>query len=862
MLFKKITILFLCAIFFLIVAPDTVFSQQLPQQDSITVSIAPDYDKVGKFHRSLFGEGYRKLWAAPVKLKIFYLAKEKGGMTILKKGGGLQTKSLRLKDAAGNEWALRTIQKYPEQGLPENLKAGLAKDILQDQVVTAHPFASLTVPLLADALGIPHAHPEIVYVPDDPLLGEFRKEFGNAVFLLEEREPLEGGGTDNTDKTQKELQEDNDTRLDQQIVLRARLLDMILGDWDRHEDQWRWQKEGDKNDRVYKPVPRDRDMVYYNTSGVFPWIVSHQWLNSKWQGFHPTIRDIKGFNVNARYFDRYFLNALGSADWDRAIEEVQAKLSDSLIERSIRAMPDTIFALSGQRLINTIIARRNNIAEPAKAYYRFISTYVDIPATDKREAVEIYNDGPGTVTVDIYKIKKDGTKGHSMYTRSFDPSVTKEIRVYGFGGDDIFKVNNNQKLPIKIRLVGGLGDDSFQVAANSPAKRKLLIYDLRKEHNSVVSAVGAKLRLSNDSSVNEFDKKAFKYDRFAIVTLANYSPDEGLILIGGFFNSIHGFRKQPHAFFNELLINYSIGRETFIINYFAEFKNLIGKYDLGVNFNSRGPKGLSNFFGLGNESVFENKGNKKIGYYRSRYDYINADVRLYRDLPKHWRLSGGVALQYYTSRASNNKGKFFEKYNGDYPGSILYHDKTYAGLIAGAEMDTRNSQVMPSGGAYWNTTIRAMKETGGEHSSYGNLLTEFSFYCRPFKTESFILANRVGAGTTVGQPAIFQQLYLGGKQSLRGFHSNRFAGKTILYNNLEMRIKLFDFNSYLLPGTVGLIGFNDIGRVWLPGESSSKWHDGYGGGIYIMPANLFLIQAAVGFSKEGSLPYISIGFRF
>src|SRR4029077_14124009 len=124
----------------------------------------------------IFGEGYRKLWAAPVKLKIFSLKNEKGGLTIVKRGGGLQTKSLRLKDAAGNEWVLRTIQKYPEKGLPPNLRAGLAKDILQDQVITGHPYSSLTVPPLADALGIAHAHPEIVYVPDDPLLGEYRKE--------------------------------------------------------------------------------------------------------------------------------------------------------------------------------------------------------------------------------------------------------------------------------------------------------------------------------------------------------------------------------------------------------------------------------------------------------------------------------------------------------------------------------------------------------------------------------------------------------------------------------------------------------------------------------------------------------------
>ncbi|MEO7765916.1 MAG: hypothetical protein ABIS01_00775, partial [Ferruginibacter sp.] len=67
---------------------------------------------------------------------------------------------------------------------------------------------------------------------------------------------------------------------------------------------------------------------------------------------------------------------------------------------------------------------------------------------------------------------------------------------------------------------------------------------------------------------------------------------------------------------------------------------------------------------------------------------------------------------------------------------------------------------------------------------------------------------------------------------------------------------------YLLPGTVGLVAFNDIGRVWLPGETSSKWHDGYGTGIYIVPAQLVLIQGVIGFSKEGTLPYISIGFRF
>ena len=232
------------------------YGQPVTVSDSIRVSIAPDYNKVGKLHRRFFGNGYRSSWAAPVWLRVCYLSKENGGLTVVKKGGGLQTKSLRLKDSSGKEWVLRTIQKYPEQGLPPNIRSGLAKDILQDQVVTAHPFASLTIPPLAEALGITHSSPEIIYVADDTALREFRKEFANAVYLLEEREPT--GDTDNSEKVQEALQNNHDIKVEQMIVLRARLLDIILGDWDRHEDQWRWKKQKEKSNTFYTPVPRDR----------------------------------------------------------------------------------------------------------------------------------------------------------------------------------------------------------------------------------------------------------------------------------------------------------------------------------------------------------------------------------------------------------------------------------------------------------------------------------------------------------------------------------------------------------------------------------------------------------------------------
>ncbi len=102
-------------------------------------------------------------------------------------------------------------------------------------------------------------------------------------------------------------------------------------------------------------------------------------------------------------------------------------------------------------------------------------------------------------------------------------------------------------------------------------------------------------------------------------------------------------------------------------------------------------------------------------------------------------------------------------------------------------------------------------------------------------------------------------LQLGGVHNLRGYHSLRFAGKSMLYHNVDLRIKLFDFSSYIFPGTMGVIGFNDVGRVWMPGEKSNKWHDGFGGGLYLVPADLVLIQALFGRSPEGIQTYISFG---
>ncbi|GEO08091.1 BamA/TamA family outer membrane protein [Segetibacter aerophilus] len=832
------------------------------KNDSVLVAIAPAYDQVGKFHRFWLGESYRKLWAVPVKMRVFHLSKEKGGLTILQRGGGLQTKSLRLKDPRGRQWVLRTIQKYPERGLPEKLRKTVAKDILQDQVVTGHPYSALTVPPFASALGIPHSNPEIIYVADDPGLGEYRADFANSVLLFEEREAVDTIRSDNSERAQQELQDDNDTRVDQKLVLRARLLDILMGDWDRHEDQWRWERIKDKNGLLYTPVPRDRDKVYYNTSGVLPWFLSHQWLKSNLQGFKKEIRDIGGYNYNNRYFDRYFLNSLNEEDWKEQIKYVQSKITDSLIKKSIRLLPDTVYALSGEKIVETLIARRNLLEKEALKYYKFLSKYVDIPTSDKHEIFELENKSNGELGVTIYKTKKDGAKEKVIFERTFSPDVTKEVRLYGFAGRNTFAVKGTGKSPIKVRLLGGADKDSFYVSNEVRNKNKVFVYDGINSENVLPNSRDAKIRISADTSIYNFDKRAFKYDQFGPIVSAMYNLDQGVQLRAGIIYEKHGFRKDPFAARHELFANYSTGRKAFMFSYFGDIRRVFGKTDLLINVLSRGPHNISNFYGVGNETQFIKTGNKGIAFYRNQYDYINADIRLKQNIQRHLRVSVGVAGQFYNSNQLKNENRFLETYSATHPNENVFSKRYYAGLVGGATLDTRNRYILPFKGVYWSSEIRGMQEIKGDKKTYGRVTTDLSFYMPVLRDSNLVIVNRLAAGSTVGQPAFFQQMQLGGIQNLRGYHFNRFTGHSMFYHSIQAQLKLFDFTSYLAPGSVGLIGFNDVGRVWARGEKSNKWHDGYGGGLYVVPADLVLIQVVVGHSIEGTQPYVTVGINF
>lgn len=831
-------------------------------KDSITTVIAPEYDQVSMIHRYWLGDSYRKLYNTPVKMRIIDLSKEKGGLNIVKLGGGMQTQSLRLVDSNGAEWVLRSIQKYPERSLPESLRKTIAKDIVQDQISIAHPFGALTVPTFNTALAIPHAAPELVYVADDPRLGEFQPIFRNRPYMFEPRMPFENEKTDNTLKVISKVLDDNDTKVDQRLTLRARLLDFVLGDWDRHEDNWRWDPEKDKGKKIYSPVPRDRDKVYYKTSGIFPVLLSYQWLKAHLQPFSPHIRNVAHWNFNARHFDRFFLNHLNESDWNEEIQILQNTLTDSLIHQAMLQMPDTIVKLSAEELETNIKSRRDELQSAATDYYHSLAKVVDLPLSAKREFIDIDFQKDGSISIDVHNKKKDGTEGARIFKRRFQPLETEEIRIYGMAGEDEYKLHGRGKSPIKLRIIGGSGHDIYSATDAFSNGRKTYLYDSKVDTNNTFNSLGnIRYRLKNDSSVHQFQYDNFVYDRKGVLVNFNYGIDRGLIIGAGYLIENQGFRKRPYAYRHDFMANYLTGRQSFIFEYKGNIKKLVGEQDLAIDFRALGPFNQSNFFGYGNNSIYNKSEEFEISYYRNRYDLINTDIFLEYSPLEKLKLFYGSSSEFYTSRMKNNIEKFFNDFNLSHPEENIFDSKFFTGATVGFDYDSRDNKNNAKKGIRlfsrfdWKAEIKGLKR---QFISWDNSL---SLYKTIFN-DHLTLANRTGVHAVWGDPYFYQHAQIGGERSLRGFNSQRFTGKTAVYNNLDARLKLFSFSSYLVPGTVGLIGFYDVGRVWIPNEQSDQWHMGTGGGIYFMPADLMTIQATVGVSKEAVLPYIRIGLSF
>jgi len=388
--------------------------------DSVWATAGRHYAQHGRLHGWLVGRHHRAAWAAPVRVPVLALRTarpEAGPLTPTKLGGGFQSTSLSLRGADGRPYVLRTIDKDPARILPKFFQKTFVANVLRDETSAGTPYGALVLPVLAQALGIAHAQPRVFYVlaGADFGLPEANARLSGKLVLLEEklsgphaRSPLLPTARAYLDEAAlaERLAASPRARLDQPALLRARLLDVLVGDWDRHAGQWQWAELPDSLHPLDRQrlvaVPKDRDQVFFRfADGLLPWLLTRRGPARHLTTFGAAIRDLPALVSNGRRVDERGLNELRRRDFRAAAALVQACLPDSVLARAVRRLPPAAFAAEGNGLLAALRRRRDQLPAVAEAYFTLLARRPVVRST--REAERFVVDRmPDSTTVRVY----------------------------------------------------------------------------------------------------------------------------------------------------------------------------------------------------------------------------------------------------------------------------------------------------------------------------------------------------------------------------------------------------------------------------------------------------------------------------
>lgn len=495
----------------------TVSSTTDYSDSTILVAVGEHYGR-SWLHTFFYGKHYRPAWTTPVEFRVLDLGTEKGGLKPTKQGGSRQTMNLRLVAPDSKEYVLRSVDKDPATALPEKWQQSYAANIIRDATSATHPYAALVLPPMAKAVGIHHTEPELVYIPHDPRLGEYLDNFGGMVALLEIRpdddlsdEP-NLGASENIKSTRSMLSDrfyNNNTSIDARYFLKARLFDMLIGDWSRHEDNWRWAQYENEHVKTYQAVPRDRDNVFYKLNdAIIPWFFMRTGLKKHFQTYSNNLSNLKELNASGRNLDETILAELTYQDWAEIADSVRLALTDEVIERAFREMPDTIYQLTAPDIMSKLKSRRDKLTPSVRRYYKELMRESLVVGSDKHERFEIEVLSSDEVRVRVSKITKQGEESRVMFERVYHASETKDLHLYGLNGNDEFVVTGSARPKTRISIWGGAGEDSYTVTGPKRMARRIRIEDTAYR-NTYNVAEGTRQKTVQNPQANQFDAEGW-----------------------------------------------------------------------------------------------------------------------------------------------------------------------------------------------------------------------------------------------------------------------------------------------------------------------------------------------------------------
>lgn len=829
--------------------------------DSIGTAVGASEYKAGFVKKVILGPLYRTSWTATIEAPYLNLDSMKGGLIATGKGGGKQTLSLSLEGGDGKTYVFRSIHKDPILALDPILRKTFVVGLSRQLTATQNPYGAMPVSFLLNSTNILHAQPQLFILPDDPKLGMFQEEYGGVLGILEEKAKKGKGdkpgsyGADDVVRSYdlfRQLYKDHDNRVDVRAFAEARLFDIWIGDWDRNEDNWKWAGYKKGNKTTYYPIPRDRDHVFSLWNGLVPYLADRKWGVQNFEHFDYDFGDLKTETWAARHLDRFLLSSLDKEQWMMLGNDLQKTMNDSLIDLAIQQFPDATIPLAGNTIGVKLKTRRDELPTGIEKYYKLLSKNVDVVGSNKAEYFKIKQLLNGNLEVSMYdKDKSDSISGSPLYNRVFIPGETKSVNVYGLDGNDLMMVEGPSVNSIQLRLFTGKGNDKV---TNLAGGNKIHIYDYNnKENDLITSTHKTKIVLSANRDIVEYNRQAFHYNTYLPIPMLYYSPDNGVTAGLGSIWTFYHFAEQDFA--DKLYVSGKVSSEG---NLQFKFSNLyhhaIGEWDWHITGDIAYPYPKVFFYGAGNETINLSE-DESLDYYESRYSGYHFSTGLQRII---WRKSSFNLSFFERHNEPNTLSDYFHSVDSTFLGQS---DLSYYGAELAFDLDFRDNVFAPKHGIrlFAKQTFNKYFESVG--GNFTNSEVSLELYQTSRRLLPITLGIKGGASRVRGKIPFYELNTLGRTTGLRGYYRDRFSGNTTVYLDNQLTMEFGDVNTAIVPLTIGIFGYFDVGRVWVPDETSSSWHNGYGIGVYFRPLmDILTTRFSVSFSDEAKSGLFEFGF--
>jgi len=810
--------------------------------DSITIAANPDL-QAGWLHRFIFGSLWRDVWTTPVNVMVLH------------------------PDAPiGKEYSFTPFNQDSVSSLPSDLSILLPQDIVNDQRSTLNPFAPLVIVPILQSVGLPYREARLVVLQDSTLDNEINQRTKNTLGILEwpwhipyiNADALHSDNFAETPSMLQSLEMDSQCRVNELQYLKARLIDIFIGDWDRSADKWLWIKA---QTNIWEPVPIKHRQGLVRVNGFLPTIADL--ALPELENCGENISSVENLTLTGRTLDRRLLISYSKQTWDSLASWIQSQISDSVLMMAVSKLPISIRDKEGKSLLHLLQSRRTQLPKAADEYYKLSSEYVDIRGSNKAERTEIRRIGKHLVSVAMYD--RSDTLHSPFYQRFFFDDITKEIRVLLLGGDDFTVIEGEESSNIKIIIDGGEGKNVFvcknsnSFNLNSFSLNEITFYDMNPASRI---AAGYNTQTTQNLSANTVEEKEHQNkiavrdwgSEWSFSPWLDINPDDGLFVGGGPILTKYGYRIESYA--QQIGMRAGLATRTgrYRLDANGEFRDWFRGVRIFLQLHAS-QLDLSNFFGLGNKTTFSQslannefyKVDQRQIFFHASLNFsispslsatIGSTIKLVDNNPKSFTLLDSLRLQYY--------------------------NKSLASLNANASLqaDTRDNKVFPMQGIFAKADIFYLPKSLDNDNQFYKFRGEVKTYFTPHYLQSITIAMRTVGEKVLGSHPFFESAFLGGSESLRGFERQRFAGDASVLGGAEIRARVGQI-PFIVPLWAGISGFAETGRVFLDGEQSNRWHNTFGGGFWFsIIKQEYIISLTLAHSEDECAFYATLGFMF